>query len=62
MPTTETIEPLGSNETLRTLVLVTDNEVIEALTLERDELQGRVDALTEENTNLQTELHTLQDA
>ena len=32
-------------------VVHSGNKVIKALTLERDELQGGVDALTEENTN-----------
>ena len=48
---TETIEPTGSRETSRTPELVIGSEEIQTLTQERDELQGRVDALTEENAN-----------
>ena len=62
VPTTETVEPPGSREMSRTPDLASGNELIEALTLERDELQERVDALTEEKANLQTELHTLHNA
>ena len=36
------------------------DERIQALTQERGELQGRVKALTEENSALLTELHTMQ--
>ena len=57
-----TDEPTGSRDTSPTPELATADELIQALTQERDELQGRVDALTQENTNLQTELQTLREA
>ena len=53
-------EPSGSRGTSPALEPATSNERIQALTQERDELQGRVETLTDENSTLLTELHTLQ--
>ena len=53
-------EPSGSRGTSPALEPATSNDRIQALTQERDELQGRVETLTDENSTLLTELHTLQ--
>ena len=52
-------EPSGSRGTSPALEPATSNERIQALTQERDELQGRVETLTDDNSTLLTELHTL---
>ena len=47
----ENHEPTRSHDMSCTLALATGNATIQALTQERDELQGKVETLTEEKNN-----------